>query len=137
MSTHFFGLNQRSYNYSHSLGRLEMSGTGFRSPVDFAIDAEGVAYVLNRSYEKRPDGVHVTMMSLEEEYISEFSSYGEAQGQLVWPTSIALDSQGNVYVADEWLNRITVFDKVRRTPGQLGQVWSRRRRIGPPSRHRH
>ena len=119
MSTHFFGLNQRSYQYSHSLGRLEMSGTGFRSPVDFAIDAEGVVYVLNRSYEKRPDGVHVTMMTLDEEYITEFSSYGEAEGQLVWPTSIALDSQGNVYVADEWLNRITVFDR----DGELLDSW--------------
>ena len=111
MSTHFFGLNQRSYDYSHSLGRLEMSGVGFRSPVDLAIGEGDVAYVLNRSYEKRPDGVHVTMMTLNEEYISEFSSYGEAEGQLVWPTSIALDTQGKVYVADEWLNRISIFDK--------------------------
>ena len=124
MSTHFFGLNQRSYSYSHSLGRLEMSGTGFRSPVDFAISPEGVAYVLNRSYEKRPDGVHVTMMTLDEEYISEFSSYGEALGQLVWPTSIALDSQGNVYVTDEWLNRITIFDKDGELLGSWGKFGS-------------
>ena len=111
MSTHFFGLNQRSYDYSHSVGRLEFSGAGFRHPVDLAIDDGDVAYVVNRSYESRPDGVHVTIMTLDEEYISEFSSYGEAEGQLVWPTAIALDTQGKVYVADEWLNRISIFDK--------------------------
>ena len=111
MSTHFFGLNQRAYDYSHSLGRLELSGVGFRSPVDLAISDGDVAYVLSRSYEKRPDGVHVTMITLDEVFVSQFSSYGEAEGQLVWPTSIALDTQGNVYVADEWLNRISIFDK--------------------------
>ncbi len=111
MSTHFFGLNQRAYTYSHSVGRNEFSGTGFRNPVDVAISDNGVAYVLNRAYENRPDGVHVTMMTLDEEYITEFSSFGEAQGQVVWPTSIALDGQGKVYVADEWLNRISIFDK--------------------------
>ena len=133
MSTHFFGLNQRAYDYSHSLGRLEMSGTGFRSPVDFAVSAGGVAYVLNRSYEKRPDGVHVTMMTLDEEYVSEFSSYGEAEGQLVWPTSIALDSQGNVYVADEWLNRITIFDQDGEFLGSWGAPGSGDGELDRPS----
>ena len=111
MSTHFFGLNQRAYEYSHSVGRQEFSGAGFREPVDMAIGDGDVAYILARSYESRPDGIHVTMMTLDEEFISQFSSYGEAEGQLVWPTAIALDTQGNVYVADEWLNRISIFDK--------------------------
>ena len=111
MSTHFFGLTQRAFDYSHSLGRNEFSGAGFRQPVDMAISDGEVAYVLNRSYEQRPDGIHVTMMTLGEDYITEFSSYGEAEGQITWPTSIALDADGKVYVADEWLNRISIFDK--------------------------
>ena len=111
MSTHFFGLNQRSFVYSHSVGRNEFSGAGFRNPVDMAISDNDVLYGLNRSYENRPDGVHVTMITMDEEYITEFSRFGEEQGLLVWPTSIALDAQGNVYLADEWLNRISIFDK--------------------------
>ena len=111
MSTHFLGLNQRAYEYSHSLGCFDYTGAGFAYPMDMAIGDGDVAYVLNRSFEVRPDGVRVTMITLDEEYISEFSSYGEAEGQLVWPTSIALDTQGNVYVADEWLNRISIFEK--------------------------
>ena len=121
MSTHFFGLNQRAFVYSHSLGRNEFAGTGFRAPVDMAISDNDVLYAVNRSYDQRPDGVRVTVMTLDEEYIVEFSSYGEAEGQLVWPTSIALDAQGNVYVADEWQNRITIFDK----DGEFLSSWGR------------
>ena len=121
MSTHFFGLNQRAYEYSHSVGRQEFSGTGFRMPVDMAIGDVGLAYVLNRSYESRTDGIHVTMMTLDEEYVSEFGSHGEGDGQFVWPAAIALDPEGNVYVADEWLNRITIFDR----DGQFLSWWGR------------
>ena len=121
MATHFFGLKQRAFVYSHSLGRNEFAGAGFRMPVDMAIGDGNVAYVLNRSYELRPDGVRITVMTLDEEYITEFSSGGEAEGQLVWPTSIALDAQGNVYVADEWQNRVNIFDK----DGEFLSSWGR------------
>ena len=30
---------------------------------------------------------------------------------MIWPAGIALDSLGNVYVTDEWLNRVSVFDR--------------------------
>ena len=121
MTIHFFGLNQRAYDYSHSVGRLEFSGAGFREPSDMAIGEGDVAYVLNRSYDSRPDGIRVTMMTLDEEYISQFSSYGEAEGQLVWPSAIALDPEGNVYVADEWLSRISIFDK----DGEFLSCWGK------------
>ena len=32
MSTHFFGLTDWTFSYSHSLGRNEYAGTGFRNP---------------------------------------------------------------------------------------------------------
>ena len=121
MSTHFFGLNQRAYEYSHSVGRQEFSGTGFRMPVDMAVGEGDLVYVLNRSYESRTDGIHVTMMTLNEEYVSEFGSHGEGDGQFVWPAAIALDPEGNVYVADEWLNRVSIFDK----DGQFLSSWGR------------
>ena len=111
MATHFFGLTQRAFSFSHAVGRNEFAGTGFRNPVDLAIAPDNTAYVLNRSYENRPDGIRVSIVTLDEEYITEFSSYGGEEGQMTWPTSIALDSQSNVYVADEWLNRISIFSK--------------------------
>ena len=119
MSTHFFGLNDRSFSYSHSLGRNEFAGAGFRNPVDMAVNDNDVMYVVNRGYEYRTDGVHVSMVTMSEEYITEFGSYGAGPGQFVWPTAIALDGQGNVYLADEWLNRISVFN----SEGEFLRSW--------------
>ena len=111
MSTHFFGITDWTFAYSHSVGRNEFAGTGLRNPVDLALGADDVVYVVNRSYESRPDGIRVSVFTLNEEYITEFGSSGEADGQFVWPNAIALDADENVYVADEWLNRISVFSK--------------------------
>lgn len=124
MSTHFFGLTERSYSYSHSVGRNEYAGTGFRHPVDLAIGAEDAAYVVNRSREDRPDGVRISVVTLNEEYITEFASFGERDGQFIWPTSIALDGQSNVYVVDEWLNRVSIFNKDGDYLGKWGQAGS-------------
>jgi len=111
MATHFFGLTSRTYKHSHAVGRAEFAGTGFRNPTDIAIAPDGTVYICNRSYENRPDGVHVTALTLDEEYITEFGAYGEADGEFMWPTAVALDSKGNLYLADEWLNRITKFTR--------------------------
>ena len=80
-------------------------------------------YVVNRGYEMVPNvgwnrtalGVRITKVVLggesgEEELITEFSKYGDGPGQVIWPAGIAVDSQERVYVTDEWLNRISVFD---------------------------
>lgn len=111
MATHFFGLKDRTFYYSHAIGRNEFAGTGFRNPVDMAIAPDGSVYVVNRSYENRPDGVHMTVCTLDEEYISEFGAFGEGDGEMTWPTSVAIDSKGAVYLADEYLNRITKYSR--------------------------
>jgi DNA-binding beta-propeller fold protein YncE len=111
MSTHFFGIKDWTFAYSHSVGRNEFAGTGFRNPLDLALGADDLVYVVNRSYENRPDGIHITICTLAEKFIGEFGHYGEDDGQFVWPTGIALDSQGQVYITDEWLNRISMFTK--------------------------
>ena len=121
MSTHFFGLTDRTFAYSHSIGRNEFAGTGFRNPVDMAIGEDDIIYIANRSYENRPDGIRISVVSMDEEYISEFGSYGEDPGQFVWPTALTLDDRGNVYLADEWLNRISIYTG----DGEFLRSWGR------------
>ena len=111
MSTHFFGIKEWTFAYSHSVGRNEFAGTGFRNPMDLALGADDRVYVVNRSYENRRDGIHITVCTLGEKFICEFGSYGEGDGQFVWPMGITLDSEENVYVSDEWLNHISIFTK--------------------------
>ena len=119
MTTVFFGESTRSFHYSHTIGRLEAHGPGFRHPMDLAIADGDLLYVVSRSRLGRVDGVRVTMCTLGEDYLGEFSSFGEGDGEMFWPVSIDLDSDGNVYVADQWLNRISIFDKV----GQFLDKW--------------
>lgn len=77
-------------------------------------------YVLCRATEYAPHGTRVTVCTVEEEYINAFARgvpqqgmhvFNPDDGSLVWPTAIAVDSQWNVYTADEWLNRISIFSQ--------------------------
>ena len=114
MASVFLGINDRTYTYESTAARAEHMGAGVRYPVDFAITDDDIAYIVNRGREDRPDGTRFTVFSLGEEgeeYISTFGSYGEEPGQFIWPVGIALDKDTNVYVTDEWLHRITKYDK--------------------------
>ena len=111
MASVFFGLTTRSFHYDRTLGRFEFSGKGFWASVDLALGPEGLIYILNRGYEHRPESARVTVLTIDEEYVGEFSGFGDRDGDVIWPTSIALDSAQNVYISDDWLNRISIFDK--------------------------
>ncbi len=104
----------RAYNFSHVVGYATVSGPGFLLPTALAIGQEGVVYVVSRAHEyKFP--CRVTKLTIgtpgEEELLGEFGAYGDSDGRFMWPTSVALDRDGYVYVADEWLNRISIFDQ--------------------------
>ena len=111
MGSVFFGISSRIYHYDRTVGRAEFAGPGFRQPMDLVFGADGLIYVVNRSWEYRPDGVRVTMLTIDENLVGEFAQYGERDGDLFWPTSIAIDSEQKVYISDDWLNRISIFDK--------------------------
>ena len=110
-----------TFRYSHTIGRGEEAGPGFKNPIALALGEDGVMYVVNRSYDFRADSKRITICTVGEEYIGEIGNAGRLGGEmmddgesadpgsLVWPVSISLDSQGNLYVSDEWLNRISMF----------------------------
>lgn len=114
----------RAYDYSHSVGIPGISGPSFQNPVGLAIGEGDVVYVLCRGiegilggrplvpngYAARVSKVTIGTVPGDEEFVDEFGSYGEGEGQFIWPTGIALDSQMNFYVTDEWLDRVSVFD---------------------------
>lgn len=123
MASVFLGINDRTFTYQFVAGRSEFQGTGFRNPMDIALGPDNTIYVVNRSYESRSDGTRINLFILGdegEEYVTEFGGYGEGPGQFIWPMSIALDSDTNVYVSDEYLHRITVFDRDGNYVGHWG-----------------
>ena len=105
--------------YSHTIGLAAMEGRGFFYPVDTARGKHGRLYTVNRSLEGDDRGIRVTMFDLDSEYFGTFGHYGEEDGQLVWPTAVAVAGDGRVFVSDEYLHRITVFD----ASGTFVDVW--------------
>ena len=107
------GITDRTFGYGFTVG----GGRGFRIPVDVAAAPDDLVYVVSRGYEHPPGrayNVRVKIVRLDDhgdEFIHEFGAYGEGPGEFFWPTSIALDQDVNVYVADQFLNRINIYNK--------------------------
>ena len=112
------------YRYSHTIGFYSNSGgRGFNSPVDVALGRDEVLYVLNRGdydYEERFPSKTVTICNVAEDFLGQFGSGGTGDGELMWPASIAIDRDENLYISDEALHRISIFSKDGRFQGRWG-----------------
>ena len=119
--------------YALTVGMTTMEGRGFYYPVDTAIGKNGRLYVVSRTLENVPRGVRVTMCDAESEYFGTFGSYGEGDGQFIWPSSAAVDGLGRIYICDEHLHRISVFDESGRPLSQWGQPGKENGKLDTPS----
>ena len=107
----------RVYDFSHCMGMYSTSGIGFLVPQDFALGSADTLYVLNRGVDEIT--MRISKCTLNHEFIADIGRAGTGDGQFVWPTSLDLDREENIYVSDENLNRITVMDK----DGQFLTKW--------------
>jgi sugar lactone lactonase YvrE len=97
--------------YSHTVGLVAMEGRGFSNPVDLAIASDERIYVVSRTNPDQPYGIRIGICNIDSDYFGDFGDYGPADGAFVWPTSLAFDASDNLYLADEYNHRITVFDR--------------------------
>ena len=108
----------RVYDFSHSVGGRDMM-----KPYGLALASGDIVYVVIRQTsgfaQFRAGSFTSTQIKKidtgdgpgQEELLAEFGWMGDGPDQIFWPSGISSDSDDNVYVADEWLNRISVFDK--------------------------
>jgi DNA-binding beta-propeller fold protein YncE len=121
----------RAWLYSHNIGRGGAAGMGFSAPVGVVPAKDGILFVANRGSDTNPNQ-RISKITYDHQFITEFGSAGPAYttstegahdpGKFVWVTAVALDKDENVYVSDEWLHRITVFDN----EGNLLNTWGER-----------
>ena len=101
-----------SFTYSNTVGFLAFLGRGFIHPVDLALADGGVMYVLNRGGPEtaaRLNHKRVCVCTADEGYIGEWGTGGTEDGQFWWPSGIARDKSGRLFVTDEALQRVNVF----------------------------
>ncbi len=123
----------RTWDFSHVVGRVTEAGTGFRLPYALALGEGDVVYVLSRGTENignvtwnhTGSGARVSKLTIgtvpgDEELVGEIGKYGDGPGEFIWGTGLALDSQGNLYLVDEWLHRVSIFDKADNFSGLWG-----------------
>jgi DNA-binding beta-propeller fold protein YncE len=77
----------------------------FRQVTDVAWDAAGNTYISDGYINSR-----VAKVDKNGNWIKQWGEPGDGPGQFSVPHSIAVDAQGNVYVADRGNRRIQVFD---------------------------
>jgi peptidylamidoglycolate lyase len=86
----------------------------FNMPTDVAIAPDGTFFISDGYMNSR-----VSKFSKDGEHVINWGVKGKEAGQFDVPHSIALDSQGRVYVADRGNARIQIFDET----GQFIEEW--------------
>jgi DNA-binding beta-propeller fold protein YncE len=120
--------------YSHSIGRGEQTGQGFRYPVALVVNPRtGLMYVANRSYEYRIELKRITICTVDEDFIGQFSTGGFGDGQIFWPRGLTIDKEDNVYLSDEWLQRISIWNADGEYLGKWGTEGSGDGQINRPA----
>lgn len=95
----------------------------FTFPRAVAVDGQGRIYVAdsgnNRVQIFNPDGTFLRQFGSTCKLDTKEGCQGDGRGQFNEPWGIAVDGEGNIYVADTWNHRIQKFDR----DGQFITMW--------------
>jgi DNA-binding beta-propeller fold protein YncE len=97
------------FEYSHTIGIASFNGRGFMNPVDVRFSNADLIFVLSRSNASNKN-VRVSVQTLDSEYLYEFARWGTDPGLTIQPTAIAIDRENRVYITDEFMNNVSIFD---------------------------
>ena len=102
-----WGLLRAGYPYLRTLGMRRVTNY----PADIAFSKNGDALILMRS----EAGSSIRIWSIEDaealtDDLKGIGSYGPGEGQFVWPVQIITDDDGNIFVSDEAIHKISRFN---------------------------
>ena len=110
-----------------TLGQAGVSGSGpdlFDQPTDVVVAPNGELFVTDSHRNGKNN--RVVKLTKDGKFIKQWGSTGSGPGELSEPHSIAIDSQGRLFVGDRENNRIQIFD-------QDGRHLAEWRQFGRPS----
>lgn len=83
-----------------------------------ALDGQGNVYVteFSRTY------TYIHKISPAGQLLFKFGSYGKGDGQMIFPSGISVDAQGNVFVSDQGNHRLQKFSPTGQFLWQAGHV---------------
>ena len=123
----------RTWSFSHAIGRNSVAGNGFWLPTSVAVAPGGILYVLSRGNEmvfgEPADNKRIGKLTIDQEFIGDFGRRGE----LIWPASLAVAEDGNVYCSDEYENLVAVYSPDGERLGQWGESGSQEGQLNAPS----
>ena len=96
--------------------------------VDIAVGSEGRLYVLNRSSVQ----TEIRKLTIDDEDLGGLD-VAETDAELRWPVQVILDGQENLYVSDEALDRISVFNRDGESLGFWGESGDAAGQLSRPS----
>ena len=111
-----YGLLRAGFPFLKTIGMRRITNY----PYDIAIDSDERIYVLLRGLNQAV--IRVWFFDDAErlpDTFEDIGSYGDGEGQFMWPVSVVLDNAKNIVVSDEALDRITFFSR----DGQFMKSW--------------
>lgn len=120
-----YALLRAGFPYVKTIGMRRVTS----NPVDVAIGKEGRLYVLCRG----DLGTEIRRCTWEDEDLGGIGSAGTGEGQLLWPVSVIVDRDENLFVSDEATNRISIFSRQGEFLGKWGEAGSGDGQLNRPS----
>ena len=110
-----------SLKYIDNVGFIsDFGGRAFNLPTAMVIRGDGRIFVASRANTNASSQtVGIQMVNRSHDFFGKIGDPGREPGQMIGPTALALDAEDNLYLADDVLQRITVFDR----EGELSATW--------------
>lgn len=122
------------FEYVDTVGfNADQGGRGFHLPTGMAIRGDGRIFVVSRSNTVALEIVGIQMVSANHDFFGQIGSRGSDEGQMIGPTALALDSDDSLYLTDDVLQRVTVYDRDGETVSSWGTHGSGDGEIDGPS----
>lgn len=120
-----YGLLRAGFPYVKTLGMRRV--TNF--PIDLAVGRDGVLYVLCRS----AGTAQISRLTLDDDYLGAIGGFGNADGKFESPAALVADRDGNLFVSDDALNRISILDPDGKFLGKWGEGGSNEGQLNRPA----